>query len=70
MSVETGYVFSFGSNNEGQLGVGDQSIKFSTAPLLVSDLANKSISPAHISCGSNHTAIVTLDGDVYLWGSN
>ena len=68
--IETGYVFSFGCNKDGQLGVGDQSIKFSTAPLLVSDLANKSISPSMISCGGNHTALVTADGDIYLWGSN
>jgi alpha-tubulin suppressor-like RCC1 family protein len=36
--IEQGYVFSFGSNTDGQLGVNDHAIKYSTAPLLVSDL--------------------------------
>jgi alpha-tubulin suppressor-like RCC1 family protein len=33
-----GYVFSFGSNSDGQLGINDQALSMSTAPLLVSEL--------------------------------
>jgi len=40
-----GYVFSFGSNQDGQLGIGDTSIKYSTAPLLVSDFLNNQGQP-------------------------
>ena len=43
--LEQGYVFSFGSNSDGQLGINDQSIKFSTAPLLVSDLISLQATP-------------------------
>lgn len=63
-------MFSFGSNSDGQLGIGDQTIRFSTAPLLVSDLVNAQIQPTHLSCGGYHTAIVTEQGQVYTWGRN
>ena len=39
--VEQGFIFSFGSNSDGQLGIGDKTIKFSTAPLLVSEIYNE-----------------------------
>jgi alpha-tubulin suppressor-like RCC1 family protein len=66
--LEQGYIFSFGNNLHGQLGIGDKSIKFSTAPLLVSDLISKK--PLKIQCGSDFTSILTTEGDLFLWGSN
>ena len=66
--IEQGYVFAFGSNREGQLGIGDKSIKYSTAPLLVSDL--KTLKPIKISCGAEFTGVLSMDGEVFVWGSN
>ena len=56
----------FGSNSQGQLGVGDQSLKASDNPLLVESLSmNQAIS---ISCGAYHTATVTDKNEAYAWG--
>ena len=63
-------MFSFGSNSYGQLGINDQSVPFSTAPLLVSDIVQLQLNPVGISCGGFHTAVVLSTGDVYLWGRN
>ncbi len=63
-------MFSFGSNADGQLGIGDPNIKFSTAPLLVSDLVNQQVVPASLSCGGYHTGVISVQGDVFLWGRN
>jgi hypothetical protein len=38
-------MFAFGSNSDGQLGINDQSVPFSTAPLLVSELMQNQINP-------------------------
>eukprot|EP00347_Sterkiella_histriomuscorum_P023139 403335798 len=65
-----GYVFSFGCNSDGQLGVNDPAIKFSSAPLLISDLVSLQTNPVQISCGGFHTAVLTSVGDVYIWGRN
>ena len=71
-NLGNGYVFSFGSNQDGQLGIGDSSVKFSTAPLLVSEFLNPSQTglPVQVSCGGRHTVVVTDSGEVYAWGRN
>jgi alpha-tubulin suppressor-like RCC1 family protein len=38
-----GHLFTFGSNIDGQLGINDQNMKHSSAPLLVPDLLNQSV---------------------------
>ena len=65
-----GYVFSFGSNSDGQLGINDQGLPMSTAPLLVSELVQLQVNPIQLSCGGFHTAILASSGEVYLWGRN
>lgn len=63
-------MFAFGSNSDGQLGINDQSVPFSTAPLLVSDLVQMQVNPIMLSCGGYHTGIVVNNGEVYMWGRN
>jgi alpha-tubulin suppressor-like RCC1 family protein len=63
-------VFSFGSNSDGQLGINDQGLPMSTAPLLVSELVQLQVNPIQLSCGGFHTAILASSGEVYLWGRN
>lgn len=36
--IDQQFVFTFGSNSDGQLGINDQALPFSTAPLLVTEL--------------------------------
>lgn len=63
-----GFLFAFGKNTEGQLGVGDPSLVKSSAPLLVDSLQGESHAITQVSCGGNHTAVVMNNGDLYTWG--
>ena len=66
-----GELFSIGSNEQGQLGLNDKSLEFSTAPLLLQEVQNlASCSIRQIACGAYHSALVTVDGKMYTWGSN
>ena len=60
-----GYIYSFGSNGEGQLGLGDNNNK--NVPTLVSKLYNKVI---QIAAGFRHSLCLTSDGHIYSFGYN
>lgn len=60
------YLFSFGSENTGRLGVGDHT-KRKQAVQIVS-LGDQGV--RDISCGDDHAAALTLDGRLYLWGEH
>lgn len=64
--TDSGKLFSFGGNEDGQLGHGDRNNE--TSPKLVESLS--SVKLKEISCGSNHCAALTVSGDVYTWGLN
>lgn len=59
-------VWCFGSVNKGQLGIGDH-VKRKQAVEL-SSLCGQSV--CQIYSGDEHTAALTLDGRLYLWGDN
>ncbi|KAG7215939.1 hypothetical protein INR49_031535, partial [Caranx melampygus] len=61
----SGGVFSWGRNNCGQLGLGDTTDRHT--PTLVDCLNKKKT--LHISCGEDHTAVLTKDGAVFTFGS-
>ncbi|KAM7396239.1 hypothetical protein PAMP_019296 [Pampus punctatissimus] len=61
----SGGVFSWGRNDCGQLGLGDTTDRHT--PTLVHHLNMKKTT--HISCGMDHTAILTKDGVVFTFGS-
>lgn len=68
--TEEGQVFSFGCNSSGQLGLGNTSTASHARLILrhVKYFAERSISIASISCGSEFSAAASRDGKVYLWG--
>ncbi|KAF1787776.1 Regulator of chromosome condensation 1/beta-lactamase-inhibitor protein II [Phytophthora cactorum] len=53
-----------GRGDDGRLGHGDNGWKF--VPRLVEELRGKNI--RQVTCGSYHTAAVTVSGDLYTWG--
>lgn len=59
-------VWCFGSVNRGQLGTGDH-IKRKQA-IEVIKLTEQGVQS--VVCGDEHTAALTLDGRLYLWGDN
>ncbi|XP_037623787.1 probable E3 ubiquitin-protein ligase HERC3 [Sebastes umbrosus] len=61
----SGGVFGWGRNHCGQLGLGDTTDRHTPTPLHYLNM-KKTI---HISCGKDHTAILTKDGAVFTFGS-
>lgn len=62
-----GYVYMMGSNALGRLGTNDQSQKYACRPVLVDLLMDYQI--IDISCGAQHTGVVSTSGLVFTWGS-
>ncbi len=61
-----GTVWSWGANNHGQLGIGDNT-EDKTTPVRV-NLPGVQIKA--IAAGYNHTVALTTNGTVYVWGGN
>ncbi|XP_061574283.1 regulator of chromosome condensation [Cololabis saira] len=62
---ETGHIYTFGCNDEGALGRDTSEEGSETVPAKVS-LDEKVV---QVSAGDSHTAALTEDGYVYIWGS-
>ncbi|XP_034946431.1 probable E3 ubiquitin-protein ligase HERC4 isoform X2 [Chelonus insularis] len=65
--TNNGELYAWGSNDEGQLGIGPE-VKAELKPKLVSSLAAMPI--AFIACGGSHTIVVSKSGAIYVWGKN
>ncbi len=59
-------VWSFGSNHEGQLGLGDNG--YGTNRNIPTKINN--IKAKFVSCGENHTVLIDMDNNVWSFGSN
>ncbi|XP_072940531.1 uncharacterized protein [Epargyreus clarus] len=65
--TDTNAIYSVGCNDEGQLGTGD--MEPHSVPQYV-ELEAEHAAVRQVSAGSNHTAILTDDGRVFVCGSN
>ncbi|KAJ3088184.1 hypothetical protein HK102_009358 [Quaeritorhiza haematococci] len=63
-----GRCFAFGSNNWGQLGVGDEEVR--RQPALVRFFTERGLKLSQISGGNHHTLFLTTNGEVYACGRN
>ena len=61
---ESGEVYSFGNNENGQLGIGNNDDY--NSPQLISSLKDVEF----IECGGYHTFCKTLNNEIYCWGFN
>lgn len=62
-----GELYSWGSNQHGQLGFGYHSESV-PKPILISTLAGMPF--AFITCGANHSVVLSKSGAVFAWGKN
>ena len=62
----TGSVYSWGRNNKGQLGI--NSVVNQYSPVQISSTSGLNVTS--ISCGADHSAILTNDTEIYMFGSN
>ncbi len=62
--LENGEVYSFGSNQYGQLGVGDTNIRGCPARVPLKAAV------VQVTAGSNHTVLLTANGQVYTFGNH
>jgi hypothetical protein len=63
--LEDGQLVAFGSNDVGQLGIRTSE---STVAMPRPVALPTGVRIAHIACGSRHSAAVSIDGRVYVWG--
>ena len=61
---ESGELFAFGCNDDGQLGLGDY-IKRSIPTLVIKDKGIR-----QIICGGHHTLILKISGELFAFGCN
>jgi alpha-tubulin suppressor-like RCC1 family protein len=60
--ISGGYAYCWGSNDNGQLGIGSNEMKLS--PVLLNSISGV----AYISAGLDHTCAVLVDGKIKCWG--
>lgn len=66
--TEASEIYTWGSNNQGQLGLGYCSSRPMATPQLVECLS--ALPVRQVVAGANHNLLVTPSGSVYAWGSN
>lgn len=63
-----GHVYSCGWNNKGQTGNTTELENVLAFQRIYGDLKDKTV--VNIFCGWDNSAVLTRDGELYLWGSN
>ncbi|MCO5603471.1 hypothetical protein L7F22_057621 [Adiantum nelumboides] len=66
--TESGDVYSFGGNQFGQLGTGNDQAEL--LPRLLDTPALENVHATSVSCGARHSAICTDTGRIFCWGWN
>lgn len=62
--TEGGAAYAAGRNQEGQLGVGDATLHYSSKPLLIM----QEDQVRHVAAGGTHSACLLTSGSLLTWG--
>lgn len=65
MYIVRGHIYCMGSNEYGNLGIGNNKVKMSSSPCLVEELIHKHC--AKVSCGGGHTIVIMNNGIKLLY---
>lgn len=65
--TKDGLIFTMGSNEKGQLGIGQRNTESSSVPVLVESLEGERA--RLVACSKASTAVVLESGALYSWGS-
>ena len=57
-----------GSNEHGQLGLGDVTVTAKYSPVLIETMMDKD--PVQVQCGNDHSVVIGAKGKCYAWGNN
>ena len=68
MNTFVGLLYTWGENGRGECGQGHTSMV--TEPTVVSDFEDEGDMVRLVSCGARHTAAVTSDDCLFVWGDN
>jgi alpha-tubulin suppressor-like RCC1 family protein len=68
--TECGHVYSWGNNESGQLGIGNTVDSNEPKFVAVIDENKCYIFFEKISCGSDHSLLLSSDGNIYVFGNN
>lgn len=63
---DQGHIYSMGSNQHGQLGLGDKAVLQKSTPSNVESLVDYFV--CSVACGSEHTLALTENGLCFSWG--
>mmetsp|Transcript_180 Transcript_180/g.159 ORF Transcript_180/g.159 Transcript_180/m.159 type:complete len:203 (-) Transcript_180:65-673(-) len=67
---ESGKVFAFGDNSEGQCGI-DANRSYEPQEIETRGMLGESdVTTRFIFCGDSHSALLTSEGDLFAWGDN
>lgn len=61
-------VYSWGNNEDGQLGIGYQNKSFQETATLIKSLTR--LRASKVACGPHHTVFVMESGEVYVCGNS
>jgi Regulator of chromosome condensation (RCC1) repeat len=68
LTLNTGDLYSFGKNSNGQLGLGDKITRIYPTIVKVSEFSKYRVS--QVASGKNHTLLVMSDGEIFACGAN
>ena len=66
IDIRREYIYSFGNNHSGQLGLNDNDIEKTNMPILITNIPEMK----RIECGARYSMCIDVNNDLWLFGNN